>query len=383
MLVGGEFAMPLDTSGSANLHLPKDWDRPGSAPRESATPDLHIGPDIGAALKAVREFRRLSLEELADRTRIKRSYLAAIEEMRLEELPSRPFTIGYVRAYAAALGLDGEAAVERFRADEPIPDDSLRAPVGVNNDRDPRMFVMFVAVLLVVAAIVLWNVAQRAMKEQAPPPAAAPQNAAPPSPATHGPVSLGEPLPAPVESTIPPPYETPGLEAATTGIANGASDSAHALALAKAAAAAKGADPNKLTLAPTFVPAGQVYGAAAGQSPLILQARKSTSLIVRGADGQPFFARQLAAGEAYRVPMLKGVSFEVIEADAVQVFVDGQSKGLVPVGRQVAAKLIPPAPAASAATAPPTATTAASATTRPAPAALKSATGATKAAEQQ
>ncbi len=349
--------MPLDTSGSANLHLPKDWDRPGSAPRESATPDLHIGPDIGAALKAVREFRRLSLEELADRTRIKRSYLAAIEEMRLEELPSRPFTIGYVRAYAAALGLDGEAAVERFRADEPVPDDSLRAPVGVTNDRDPRMFVMFVAALLVVAAIVLWNVAQRAMKDQAPPPPTAPQAALQPAPTRHGPVSLGEPLPAPVESTIPPPYETPGLEAATTGIANGASDSAHALALAKAAAAGKGADPNKPPLPQTFTPAGQVYGAPAGQSPVILQARKSTSLIVRGADGQPFFARQLASGEAYRAPMLKGVSVEVTEADAVQVFVDGQSKGVLPVGRQVVAKFIP-----AAGTTAPTATAAAGST---------------------
>lgn len=344
--------MPLDTSGSANLHLPKDWDRPGSAPRESATPDLHIGPDIGAALKAVREFRRLSLEELADRTRIKRSYLAAIEEMRLEELPSRPFTIGYVRAYAAALGLDGEAAVERFRADEPVADDSLRAPVGVNTDRDPRVFVMVVAALLIVAAIVLWNVAQRAMKDQAPPPPTAPQAALQPAPAHHGPVSLGEPLPAPVESTIPPPYETPGLEAATAGIANGASDSAHALALAKAAAAAKGVDPNKPPPPPTFVAAGQIYGAAAGQSPIILQARKSTSLIVRGADGQPFFARQLAAGEAYRAPMLKGVSVEIIEPDAVQVFVDGQSKGLLPVGRQVVAKFVPAAPAASATSAP-------------------------------
>lgn len=341
--------MPLDTSGSANLHLPKDWDRPGSAPRESATPDLHIGPDIGAALKAVREFRRLSLEELADRTRIKRSYLAAIEEMRLDELPSRPFTIGYVRAYAAALGLDGEAAVERFRADEPVPDDSLRAPVGVHNDRDPRMFVIFVAALLIVGAIVLWNVAQRAMKEQAPPPAAAaPQAAAPPAPSRHGPVSLGEPLPAPVESTIPPPYETPGLEAATAAAAEGATDSAHALAMAKAAAAAKGADPNKPPLPQTFVAAGQVYGAPAGQSPVILQARKSTSLIVRGADGQPFFARQLSAGEAYRAPMLKGVSVEIIEADAVQVFVDGQSKGLLPVGRQVVAKFVPAAPTPTA-----------------------------------
>ncbi|MBS0331840.1 MAG: helix-turn-helix domain-containing protein, partial [Proteobacteria bacterium] len=67
---------------------------------EANPPDLHSGPDIGSALKAVRESRRLSLETLADMTRVRRAYLADIEAMRLDRLPSRPFTIGYIRAYA-------------------------------------------------------------------------------------------------------------------------------------------------------------------------------------------------------------------------------------------------------------------------------------------
>ena len=55
-------------------------------------------------------------------------------------------------------------------------------------------------------------------------------------------------------------------------------------------------------------------GQAQGASPMILQARKSTSLIVRGAGGQVYFARQLAAGEAYRVPAVAGVSALVVTA---------------------------------------------------------------------
>ncbi|HMP62440.1 MAG TPA: helix-turn-helix domain-containing protein, partial [Phenylobacterium sp.] len=69
-------------------------------------PTLESGPNIGAALKAAREFRGLSLQDVADSTCIRRAYLAAIEEMRLDDLPSRPFTVGYIRAYAKALGLD-------------------------------------------------------------------------------------------------------------------------------------------------------------------------------------------------------------------------------------------------------------------------------------
>jgi cytoskeleton protein RodZ len=351
--------MPRDTGGITDLHLANDL---GRTPRagESLAPTLDIGPDIGAALKALREFRRLSLQDLADRTRIRSSYLAAIEEMRLDELPSRPFTIGYVRAYASALGLDGEAAVERFKADEPVTDDRLREPVGVQHGKDPRLAAIIVAGVLMIGAIVLWNIAQRAMSEHAPPPATAPQSTQPVAPAVHGPVSLGAPLPAPVESTTPPPYETPGLEAATA--ANGSVDGAKAAARLAGPAQA---DPRIPPPPPVFIAKGKVYGAAAEASQVVFQARKSTSLIARGADGQPYFARMLAAGEAYRAPMLKGLTVEVIEPDAVQAFVAGQSKGLLPMGQTSVAKLAamipPPAPPSAAVQAAPV-------TPKPAPA---------------
>lgn len=337
--------MPRDTSGVTDLHLANDLGRTPRA-RESLAPTLDIGPDIGAALKAVREFRRLSLQDLADRTRIRSSYLAAIEEMRLDELPSRPFTIGYVRAYANALGLDGEAAVERFKSDEPATDDSLREPVGVQHGKDPRVAAIIVAGVLMIGAIVLWNIAQRAMSEHAPPPPTAPQGLQGASPTVHGPVSLGAPLPAPVESTTPPPYETPGLEAATA--ANGSVDGA------KAAAKLAGpqADPRVPPPPRVFVAQGKIYGADASASQVVFQARKSTSLIARGPGGQPYFARLLAAGEAYRAPMLKGLTVEVIEPDVVQAFVAGQSKGLLPAGQTSVAKLaamVPPPPAPVAA----------------------------------
>ena len=43
-----------------------------------------------------------------------------------------------------------------------------------------------------------------------------------------------------------------------------------------------------------------------------------------------YFARQLAAGEAYRVPNLAGLTIDTTDATAFQVFVDGQSQGLLP-----------------------------------------------------
>lgn len=258
--------------------------------------------------------------------------------MRLDELPSRPFTIGYIRAYAAALGLDGDAAVERFRRDEPVTDTALRAPIGVVESKDPRLTLVIGGGMLVIAAIVLWNVAQRAMTAEAPPPHTAPAAAIAKAKlgAPAGPVALGAPLPAPVESTTPTPYETPGTAEATA--AGGSSDAV--VAAKKAATLATQADPTAAEpLPPTFVPRGAVYGAQPAASLVTLQARKGASLIVRGNGGAAYFARQLSAGEAYRVPNLKGLTLEVTDPAAFQVFVGGQSKGVMPAPTIAAEKL--------------------------------------------
>jgi len=319
----------LDTGRVTDLQVEAKEGRT-SAANQSYAPSLQSGSDIGQALKAIREFRKLSLEAVADTTRVRRAYLQAIEEMQLDKLPSRPFTIGYIRAYAEALGTDAEVAVERFKAEEPVLDEPLRAPVGVNNDRDPRLMAIVLAGIMIIAAIVLWNIAQRAMTESAPPSPTAPEKAAAKALDAQkaGPVALGAPLPAPVESTTPAPYETPGLaEAGEDGVNHSAPAAIGVRPDGQAAV-------DVATLPPRFEPQGKIYGATADQpSSVTLQARKSASLIVRGGDGSVYFARQLAPGEAYRAPQLAGLSVDTSEPDSIQVFVGGQSKGVLPAAR--------------------------------------------------
>ncbi len=307
---------------------------------DNTPPDLHFGSDIGQALKAVREYRKLSVEEVADLTRVRRAYLADIEIMRLDRLPSRPFTIGYIRAYAEAMGLDGEAAVERFKAEEPNLDEPLRAPVGVVQAGDPRVAAVVVGIVIILTAIVLWNVAQRAMLANAPPPptasARSTANALAAQKAT--PVELGAPLPAPVESTVPPPYETPGMP-----ILNSDGTWTKPTSVAKPGVATDTMPVDPKTLSPVFVAQGKIYGAVAPQpSTVTLQALKSASLIVRGQDGQIYFARQFGPGEAYRVPQLAGLTATVSAPASFQVFVAGQSKGVLPAAQVSLGKLAEP-----------------------------------------
>ncbi len=322
--------MALDTGRVTDFNPSFEGTHPLSAV-ESYMPTLDSGPNIGAALKAAREFRGLSLQDVADSTRIRRAYLAAIEEMRLEDLPSRPFTIGYVRAYAKALGLEAEAAVTRFKADEPAGDEALREPVGVRRTGDSRLGLAITAGVLVVGAILVWNFAQRGINEAQPvapvaaPPSTAEEIAANAGP--QGPLSLGAPLPAPVESTVPELYETPGLDVAAA--AGGSADAV--IASNREIARGPQAEADLSQLPATFTPDGTVYGApAAPASPIVLQARESAALIVRSADGEVYFARQLAAGEAYRAPDLRGLVIDVSEPTAFQVFVNGQTRGLLP-----------------------------------------------------
>lgn len=335
--------MPLDDSGGFEAV-------PGA--RHAPVDPLYAHEHLGAALKAVRRDKGLALDDLAETTRVRRPYLEAIEEMRLDVLPSRPFTIGYIRAYATALGLDPELAVDRFKAEEPVLDEPLRAPVGVVDEKDPRIGAFVAGALVIIAAIVLWNVAQRSMTANAPPPAIAPEAAVAKALAQvkSGPVTLGPPLPAPVESTIPPAYETPGLAAA-------GEDGKQNLA---PPGAVTDLPPDPLLelapLPPTFVPGGKIYDSGNPRltSSVTLQARKNAALIVRGADGSVFFARQLAKGEAYRVPDLAGLTIDVSSPRDFQVFVANQSRGVLPAQQVLASKLItaPPTTAAPAATAP-------------------------------
>jgi cytoskeletal protein RodZ len=324
-------AMPLDTGRVPHLHLVAEGD-PEGAPPAAVLPSVDHGSDIGSALRAARQFRGLTLQEVAEATRIRQSYVEALEDLRLDELPSRPFTIGYVKSYARLLGLDGDAAVDRFKRDAPDESEPLRAPIGVSRERDPRLGLILALGVLVVAAIVLWNVAQRAIAKDTPPAqvARAQANAAVAGPgpvpvdpnAVPGSVSLGAPLPAPVESTTPEPYKTPGLDDAAAN--GGSADAVTAASKARAADAATAATAPLLNLGAPFRAKGAVYGAAqADASGLVLQARKPASLTVHGANGSIYFTRWMSAGEAFRAPRNGGLVAEVSDPSAFDVYTGG------------------------------------------------------------
>jgi len=71
---------------------------------------------FGDRLRREREMRGVSLEEIAESTKVGTRSLRALEEEDFEKLPGGIFNKGFVRAYSRFLGLDEEQTVADFNA---------------------------------------------------------------------------------------------------------------------------------------------------------------------------------------------------------------------------------------------------------------------------
>ena len=121
---------------------------------------------FGKFLRKQREARGLSLTQLSRATKIKESNLQALEDARLDALPARVFVVGYVGAYARAVGADAGEALSRLELASPasplpigelMPKVVARAPEADDGDarglpERRRMGMALVVFLLLIVA---------------------------------------------------------------------------------------------------------------------------------------------------------------------------------------------------------------------------------------
>ena len=126
--------------------------------------DQLFDPPIGERLRVAREEKGIALEEVARLTRIPIRHLEHIERGDWEALPAITYSVGFVRAYANAVGLDGPALGAELRqqlgATRSVgavstayyePTDPARVP--------PRSLAILAALiaLLIVAGYLVWR----------------------------------------------------------------------------------------------------------------------------------------------------------------------------------------------------------------------------------
>src|SRR6184192_3703272 len=74
-------------------------------------------PTVGERLRAAREEKGLSLDDIAAQTRIPRRHLESIETADWDALPAPTYTTGFAKSYASAVGLDRIEIGDQLRAE--------------------------------------------------------------------------------------------------------------------------------------------------------------------------------------------------------------------------------------------------------------------------
>jgi len=156
----------------------------------------------GQRLRAAREEKGLSLEDVAAQTRIPRRHLESLENGDWERLPAPTYTTGFAKSYATVVGLDRAEIYEQLRGEMGGVRPMAAAP-EVFEPSDPArtmpkwlVFGAIAAVLVLVLAMSWLNERSfRGTDEAAadsPATAAAPEAAAPgPAPAAPAAVAQG------------------------------------------------------------------------------------------------------------------------------------------------------------------------------------------------
>lgn len=122
---------------------------------------------FGDKLRREREMRGVTLDEIAESTKIRRSHLEALEKEDFRDLPGGVFNKGFVRAYAHFIGIDEDQAVADYATvstEVAPPEDQFPLEVHEkpNRELNPRssqlpLIASVVGLVLVVAGYVVYH----------------------------------------------------------------------------------------------------------------------------------------------------------------------------------------------------------------------------------
>ena len=203
-------------------------------------PDILTANPVGERLKAAREAREMSLDDVATVTRVPTRHLLHIERGEWDALPAQTYSVGFARAYANAVGLLGKEIGQELRAQLGAPQHSATIAYEPADPArvPPRSLAIIAGVIaiLLIAAYAIWR--SNSVPEEDPQAVAA---------------AAETPIVAP-----PPAAPTPSNQAAG--------------------------------------------GPAAASGPVVLTAVDSVWLRVYEAGGRPLFESTMNPGDRYEVP---------------------------------------------------------------------------------
>ena len=126
--------------------------------REVSADGETLPGDVAAELYVARLQRGVDLNDVSTELRIHYKYLLAIEEGRYADLPGPAYVIGFLRSYAAYLGLDAADLVRRFKTETTEFDarQDLNALEPYDEGGVPTGALIALALALIVGAYAGW-----------------------------------------------------------------------------------------------------------------------------------------------------------------------------------------------------------------------------------
>jgi cytoskeleton protein RodZ len=320
-----------------------------ATPAVSGIP-ITAGPQgrVAHRLRDVRRKQGLSLDDVAEALKIRKTYIRAIEGERYAELPGPAYALGFVGSYAQFLDLDRKAIIARFREEFAGVDTEteLKFLVPLKEGRFPGRLVLAASIVLAIAVYGGWyaytNSGAGTPVANTAPPASQPAKAKPVS------AKPAEAKPAEAKSAEAKPTVAKAKAAAAKADLTGLLRSLRAVAAVEpdavvldrrksrpkpdkaTRAAARRAKARKATQSAKARKAKAMKSAAAaapasGKARIILKALEDTWVRIRLADGTMVLSRLLKAGDSYAVLENRGMVLTAGNAGGLRIIVDGRT----------------------------------------------------------
>ena len=146
-------------------------------------------PSVGERLRAAREEKGLSLEDIAAQTRIPRRHLEAIEGADWDRLPAPTYTIGFARSYASVVGLDRADVADQLRGEmggvRPTTTTEVFEPADPARTMPKGLVIGAILAVIVLVLVMSW-LSRRSLEQ----PDDHVNNVATPAPAPQQPVQM-------------------------------------------------------------------------------------------------------------------------------------------------------------------------------------------------
>jgi cytoskeleton protein RodZ len=339
---------------------------------ETDMPDDGRFGGVGALLRRRREEIQQDVDDVSRQLRIRSAYIRAIEEGRFHELPGNAYAIGFVRAYADYLGLDGGNVVSDYRDElaRRSRQNELVWPTEGSESRFPGGAILGVCLLLAVAIYGGWYYATQSgatgikLIDQVPDyikkatgvsptadnavpeeptrteaQAATSEPPTPPQPATTAtePAPPAEPAPSTAASATPPPAvvvtPSPSDEPAAVPLGQdqsappapaAPSTAAPATTTAPASESAAGAG---VTPAPSTTEQASTAAQPAPVPPpakVVIRANRDSWIEIRDKEDAVVLQRVLRQGETFNVPDQKGLIMTTGKAGGIVIELEGR-----------------------------------------------------------